>query len=83
MSVTAHPPGFHINVKTAAATLAAAAIAVGAGFAGAALLLDETVVSTGTTTTDTNSGNPGLGFSDPNGYAGTDRELRELMHRNK
>jgi hypothetical protein len=75
-------PGAHVSTKTMVAAAAAAVIAVGAGFGIATLVIDEAVPAvTSQSSSDTVGGNPGMGFSDPNGFAGTDREARAFQHR--
>jgi hypothetical protein len=69
---TAHPGHHHISMKAAVLAFAGALLAVGAGFGIANLVMDDEVVPT-TPPAET-------GF-DPNGFAGTDREDRALMHR--
>lgn len=82
MTHTIAHPGTHISATSAAAVLAGALLAVGAGFGIASLVIDEATTTTSQVDTGEVTGNPGMGFSDPNGFAGTDRELRSFMHRN-
>ena len=75
---TAHP-GHHISTKSAAVALAGAALAVTAGYGIATAVIDEvTPAPTEIGQIVGRDDDPGF---DPNGFAGTDREERALMHR--
>jgi hypothetical protein len=76
---TAHL-GHHTSTKTVAAAIAGAVLAVGAGYGVAALVLDEApAIQAPTNEFYDPAFDRDLGF-DPNGFAGTDREERALMH---
>jgi len=76
---TAHP-GHHISTKTVGLAFAGALLAAGAGYGMAALVLDETpAIEAPANEFYDPAFDRDHGF-DPNGFAGTDREERALMH---
>ena len=76
---TAHA-GHHISTKTVTAAIAGAVLAVGAGYGVATLVLDETpAIQAPANEFYDPAFDRDHGF-DPNGFAGTDREERALMH---
>jgi hypothetical protein len=82
-TATAHP-GTTVSLKAGALALAGLAVAAGAGFGIAAVVLDDpavlgtSVVGTNDDTTNDIDRYPGF---DPDGFAGTDREERSFQHR--
>jgi hypothetical protein len=77
---TAHPGHHHISMKAAALAFAGALLTIGAGFGIANLVMDDEVVPT-TPPAETGFDLDRTKGFDPNGFAGTDREDRALMHR--
>jgi hypothetical protein len=69
-------PGHRFSAKSVGLSIAALGVAVGAGFGVAALTLDQATVSPPTITVDYPPAQPGS-----DAYNGTNREVRELMHR--
>ena len=72
-------PSHHLSTTRLGLALGGAVLAVGAGWGLAAIVLDDPVSAPPTTPGP--QVEPGWG-SDPNGFRGTNREERALMHRN-
>lgn len=84
MTITTAHPGHHLTGTTAALAAAGALLAGGVGFGVAALVLDEAAVTSSVVPAERGNvvgGSSGEAPKDPNGFAGTDREVRAFMHR--
>lgn len=79
-SHTAHPADHHASTTKVALALAGAVLAVAAGWGIATVALDDPAPTAPTAPQPPLVGNKDFG-TDPNGFRGTNREERALMHR--
>jgi glucokinase len=78
MTSSTAPPGHHLSTTNLALALAGAVIGVGGGYGVAALVLEAPVHTLPTPSGEIDLTDNG---SNPEGYVGTNREERGLMHR--